>query len=81
LNASVLAAVFAGLSFLATLVGVIFIGGKLSQRVEDHGLRLNGHDRLFERHDVRLGSNEIAIEGLKQWRDGYNAATATPGKS
>lgn len=76
MDASTLAAIFAGLSLLATLVGVIFIGGKLSQRVEDHGIRLDRHDELFIRHDTRLGSTEVAIEGLKQWRDGYNAATA-----
>ena len=69
-----------------TLLGVAFITGVYKQKVEDLDERVDGHDAQFERHDMkfekqdgRISEAELVIEGLKQWRDGYNAAVSKHG--
>lgn len=76
MNSATIAAIFAGLTFVLTLFGVVFIGGKVSQTVEDHGNILADHKVLLKEHDARLGKNEYEIYGLKRWHDGYEASAS-----
>ncbi len=73
MNAAMIAAIFAGLTFILTLFGVVFIGGKVSQTVEDHGVILTDHKAILKEHDTRLGKTEFEVFGLKRWHDGYEA--------
>jgi hypothetical protein len=77
MSAAVWAAVFAGLTFVLTLFGVVFLGGKLTQKVDentdglrdlraDHSERLNGVE-------TRVNSHEVSIGRLHEWKDGFNA--------
>jgi alpha-L-fucosidase len=71
--ASQLAAVFGALTFLLTLFGVVFVGGKLVRTVEDQGLALERHAEQLQDYGIRLGKNETEIFGLTRWHDGYEA--------
>jgi hypothetical protein len=77
MSAAVWAAVFAGLTFVLTLFGVVFLGGKLTQKVDentdglrelrtDHSGRLTGVEAKVNLHEVSLGR-------LHEWKDGFNA--------
>ena len=76
MNAANVAAAFAALTFLLTLFGVVYLGGKLAKTVEDHGVSIVRHDRQFEDHDKRISSGEREIYGLKKWHDGYDARSS-----
>jgi len=82
MNWAAIAAVISSLTLLATLLVAPYVYGKLTQQTADNNKRLDGHDARFIRQELVLDEHrEIlsvhgsGIEGLKQWRDGYNAAT------
>ncbi|QMV19677.1 hypothetical protein GOB94_13995 [Granulicella sp. 5B5] len=74
MNAAAWAALFAGMGFLLTLFGVIFLGGKLSQRVDEHGGRLDDHDVTLGSHGIRLSAVEKDAAYLKGWHEGRSDA-------
>lgn len=71
--------VIALVTLLVTVSGVIFLGGKIVQRVDDTAKRTDKHEELLEQHGVRINGHDVAITRLDSWNKGYEAAASTGG--
>jgi hypothetical protein len=80
MNAAMWAAIFAGATFLLTVFAVVFVGGKLSQTVEDHGVRLDLQASQLADQGRRLGSTETKVYGLEMYQQGREAVVKESGK-
>jgi hypothetical protein len=83
MNWGMIATVIASLTLMVTLFGVVFIGGKLTQQVQDNtvdirDLRKEHCDRLDD-HDDQLNAHDVSLGRLHEWKDGFNAGARKVG--
>lgn len=78
--AAAVAAVASLLGIFVTLFTTAKAMGQMTERllesrkdIGEHAIRLDGHDR-------RLNSHDVDIARLQEWKDGYNAAARLSGK-
>lgn len=73
------AAILSALTFLATLAGIAYTSGKLTQRIDNNDKRSDAHDAKLVLHDERLGEHDVQLGKLEEWKNGYNAAARVSG--
>lgn len=73
MNWDQISAIAAVLGIFFTAGGMIYIGGKLSQTVSDHGLKLNDHEIRLDTHDRRIGGHDVSLARLEGFRAGVES--------
>ena len=58
-------------SILITVGGFCVLYGKLTQKVEEHGGRLDKHDERFDKMGATVADHGERLSGLEEWRDGF----------
>jgi hypothetical protein len=67
------AALFAGLSFAATVGFGFFLHGRLTERVNIQGKTIETHTDRLDLHDNRLNTHGEKLAFLSGWKDGMDA--------
>ena len=77
MSAELVAAIASVIGVLVTIVGVAFISGKLTQKIEDNSRVIADHGDRLDKHAIILNTHEVEIAKLNEWRNGYNAGVAS----
>jgi hypothetical protein len=78
-NWAAFGAITSAFSVLVTVVGIAYLAGKFTQRINDGDSRLNKHDVRLDRHDDKLDDHGQKIVRLQEWKNGFNAAANVSG--
>jgi hypothetical protein len=65
---------------LATIIGVAFTSGRLTEKLGEHKVRLDEHATTLKAHSETLTDHEVQLGRLNEWKDGYNAAARVSGQ-
>lgn len=72
MNWSAIAAIVSLLGLIATIIGVAYTSGRLSQRVEENGDQVKIHAARLDDHAERIGGHDVKIGRLEEWKSGLN---------
>lgn len=70
MNWAALAAMASLLGVLATIIGVAYTSGKLTQRISDNDDQIKIHARRLDDHAERLGLQDVKIGKIEEWKSG-----------
>jgi hypothetical protein len=79
LNYGAVAAIGSLLTFFATVMGVAYLAGKFTQRIDDGDVRNDKQDTRLDKHDEKLEEHGNKIVRLQEWKNGFNAAANVSG--
>jgi hypothetical protein len=79
-NWAAVAAVCSLLGVFATLIGVAFTSGRLTEKLGEASKRIDGHDETLRAHGETLTDHEVHLGRFNEWKDGYNAAARVTGQ-
>lgn len=65
---------------LATIIGVAFTSGRLTEKLGEHKVKLDEHAEAIKAHGETLTDHEVQLGRLNEWKDGYNAAARVSGQ-
>lgn len=80
MNWSAIAAVCSLFGVVATIVGVAFTSGRLTEKIRENKEKVDGHGVLLVEHGSRLNDHDVELAKLNEWKNGYNAAARVSGK-
>ena len=75
MNWPMIAALVALATLFLVITGGIWMGGKMAQRQEYHGISIADHGRWLQRHDETLERHATKLAQTEAWRQGYSAAS------
>lgn len=67
------------LTLLATVIAASYTHGKLTQRVEQNSADISDISEIQADHGKRLNEHDVALGRLKEWKEGFNAASRVSG--
>jgi hypothetical protein len=70
LNYDAIAAAAAVIGICFTIFGVVFVNGKLAQKVSDHSLKLTDHEQRLDTHEIRITGHDVSLARLEGFREG-----------
>ncbi len=79
-NWAEVAAVCSLLGVFATIIGVAFTSGRLTEKLGEADKRINWHDETLKAYGETLTDHEVQLGRLNEWKDGYNAAARVSGQ-
>jgi len=81
MNWEMLTAIAAVLTLLLAVCGMIFVGGKLTQKVSDNSDDIKDLAITQKAQAEVIGTHETSLARLHEWKDGFNAGSrsAAPG--
>jgi hypothetical protein len=74
-----LAAICSLFGVVATVTGVAFTSGRLSEKIRENRDRVLAQAEMLEKHSARLDNHTLRVDRLEQWREGFNAAACISG--
>lgn len=72
MNWALIAALFSLFGMIATIVGVAYTSGQVTQKVHEHGERFRIVDERLEDHAEKIGMQDVKIGRLEEWKSGLN---------
>jgi hypothetical protein len=79
MNWAAIAAFCSLFGVLATLTGIAFTTGRLTEKLKENREKIDTHASLLGEHSITLTEHEVALGRLNEWKDGYNAAARISG--
>ena len=81
INWAAVAAIMSVLTLLTVVIGIAVGWGKMTERVDNLSLEVDGNRVNVEKHAITLTDHAVAIGKLEQWKDGFNAAAKVSGQT
>jgi hypothetical protein len=67
-------------TMLITIMGFVFMSGRMTERLNEHATRLDTHDDVLNAHAAKLNEHALAIVKMDSWKDGFNAGARSAGQ-
>lgn len=67
-------------TMLITIMGFVFISGRLTERLDEHSTRLDAHDDVLGAHAAKLNEHAVAIGKMDSWKAGFDAGSRSTGQ-
>jgi ABC-type lipoprotein release transport system permease subunit len=79
MNWSALAAVCSLLGVFATIIGVAFISGRMTEKIGENTMKTKEHADIIAVHGGRLNDHDVALGEIRAYQKGFSAAAQVSG--